>query len=132
MTAGLRLLLLVTLMAVVSACMPTRQSIRQAQQDVHELQDTRLSCDLPDHCALDSNLYRLGRRALDKSTTDAPYHELLLLENGQDALIARINLIRAARERIDVQSYIYAEDDAGFLILQELLAAARRGAQAGS
>lgn len=127
MTAGLRLLLLVTLMAGVSACMPTRQSIRQAQQDVRELQDTRLSCDLPDHCALDSDLYRLGRRALDKSTTEAPYHELLLLENGQDALIARINLIRAARERIDVQSYIYAEDDAGFLILQELLAAARRG-----
>src|SRR5690606_34108982 len=48
-------------------------------------------------------------------------------ESGLDALLARIALIRAARERIDVQSFIYAQDDSGFFVLQELLAAARRG-----
>src|SRR5690606_14627406 len=42
-------------------------------------------------------------------------------------LLARINLIRSARKSIELQSFIYAEDDAGFLVLDELLAAARRG-----
>jgi phosphatidylserine/phosphatidylglycerophosphate/cardiolipin synthase-like enzyme len=44
-------------------------------------------------------------------------------------MLARINLIRAATTRIDLQTYIFDEDDAGQLVLAELLAAARRGVQ---
>jgi hypothetical protein len=44
-------------------------------------------------------------------------------------MLARINLIRAATTRIDLQTYIFDEDDAGQLVLDELLAAARRGVQ---
>jgi len=51
----------------------------------------------------------------------------LLLDYGQDALLARLNLIRSARQSIDLQTYIFDEDDAGHLILEELLTAARRG-----
>ncbi len=120
-------LLLCLLSLSLGACMPSRQTIRSAQQDVEALRDTRLSCNLPDHCARASELYELGSQAWSESTPETPQHHLILLENGQDALIARINLIRAARTRLDVQSYIFAEDDAGFLVLQELLAAARRG-----
>lgn len=124
MNAMLRLGLLLLLGGALGACMPSRQTIREAHLDVLELQDTRLTCNLPDHCARASGLYAL---ATPSAEPDAPQHRLVLLENGQDALLARINLIRAARERIDVQSYIYAQDDAGFMVLEELLAAARRG-----
>jgi phosphatidylserine/phosphatidylglycerophosphate/cardiolipin synthase-like enzyme len=54
-------------------------------------------------------------------------HRVLLLDAGGDALLARVNLLRSARARIDLQTYIFDEDDAGQLVLQELLAAARRG-----
>ena len=120
-------LLILAMTGLLVACMPSRKTIRTAQQQVHALQDRTLDCDLPDHCGQPSALYNLGYQALAQSSPQAPSHRLVLLENGQDALLARINLIRAARQRLDVQSYIYAEDDAGFLVLHELLAAARRG-----
>lgn len=57
----------------------------------------------------------------------APQHYALILDYGQDALLARLDLIRGAQRSIDVQTYIFDEDDAGHLILDELLTAARRG-----
>ncbi len=54
-------------------------------------------------------------------------HYALILDYGQDALLARLNLIRGATRSIDIQTYIFDEDDAGHLILDELLIAARRG-----
>lgn len=54
-------------------------------------------------------------------------HYALILDYGQDALLARLDLIRGAQRSIDVQTYIFDEDDAGHLVLDELLAAARRG-----
>ena len=56
-----------------------------------------------------------------------PQHYALILDYGQDALLARLDLIRGATRSIDVQTYIFDEDDAGHLILDELLIAARRG-----
>lgn len=56
-----------------------------------------------------------------------PQHYALMLDYGQDALLARLDLIRGATRSIDVQTYIFDEDDAGHLILDELLVAARRG-----
>ena len=56
-----------------------------------------------------------------------PLHYALILDYGQDALLARLDLIRGAQRSIDVQTYIFDEDDAGHLVLDELLAAARRG-----
>ena len=57
----------------------------------------------------------------------APQHYALILDYGQDALLARLDLIRGATRSIDVQTYIFDEDDAGHLVLDELLLAARRG-----
>lgn len=68
--------------------------------------------------------------AIDPTTAPAaasPQHYALILDYGQDALIARLDLIRGAQRGIDIQTYIYDEDDAGHLILDELLAAAKRG-----
>lgn len=56
-----------------------------------------------------------------------PQHYALILDYGQDALLARLDLIRGAQRAIDIQTYIFDEDDAGHLILDELLAAAKRG-----
>src|SRR3546814_9657877 len=42
-------------------------------------------------------------------------------------LLATLNLIRSAQRAIDLQTYIVDEDDAGHLVLDELLVAARRG-----
>ncbi len=122
-----RLFLLALLAVSLSACMPSRKDIRQARQDVRALQDTSTSCGLPDRCAEASALYDTAASALRDSQPEAPRHRVLLLESGEDALLARINLIRAAKRSLDVQSFIYAQDDAGFLVLNELLAAARRG-----
>lgn len=50
-----------------------------------------------------------------------------LLQSGEDAFLARIDLIRNAQRSIDLQSYIYQFDETGLALLNELLAAADRG-----
>ena len=50
-----------------------------------------------------------------------------LLEDGPAALAVRIALVRQARISIDVQYYIWLDDVAGRLLLDELAAAAARG-----
>lgn len=65
--------------------------------------------------------------ALGAKSVAGPPHYALILDYGQDALLARLDLIRGAQRSIDIQTYIYDEDDAGHLVLDELLAAARRG-----
>lgn len=61
------------------------------------------------------------------ASASTPQHYALILDYGQDALLARLDLIRGAQRAIDIQTYIFDEDDAGHLILDELLAAAKRG-----
>jgi hypothetical protein len=93
-----------------------------------DARDRVVACPRPaDTCASPSALRELGDRAIAASTPDAPRHYALLLDRGPDALLARVNLIRAARRSIDLQTYIFDEDDAGHLVLDELMAAARRG-----
>ena len=88
-----------------------------------------IDCSGPDACAQASPLHELGSRAFAQSTPQAPHHYALILDQGQDALLARINLIRSARQRIDLQTYIFDKDDSARMVLDELLAAARRGVQ---
>jgi cardiolipin synthase C len=54
-------------------------------------------------------------------------HEVAILETGQDALVARLHLIRSARESIDFQTFSWGDDDSSRLIYWEFVAAARRG-----
>ncbi|MGH8032439.1 MAG: phospholipase D family protein [Luteimonas sp.] len=92
-----------------------------------DARSTAVNCERADACAQPSALHDLGAQAYAQSTPAAPRHYALLLDYGQDALLARLNLIRSATRQIDVQTYIFDEDDAGHLLLDELLAAARRG-----
>jgi phosphatidylserine/phosphatidylglycerophosphate/cardiolipin synthase-like enzyme len=50
-----------------------------------------------------------------------------ILELGDDALLARIHLIRAARKSIDIQTFIWKDDPSSRFIFDELLKAAERG-----
>jgi phosphatidylserine/phosphatidylglycerophosphate/cardiolipin synthase-like enzyme len=88
---------------------------------------TQLTCDRADACAQPSSLHALADRARAESSASTPRHYALMLDRGADAMLARIDLIRSATRSIDLQTYIFEEDDAGRLVLDEQLAAARRG-----
>lgn len=78
-------------------------------------------------CAVDSPLLALGDAAYAESTPERPRHRVVLLDAGQDSLLARVHLIRAARHSIDLQTFHFERDDAGRVVLDELRAAAKRG-----
>jgi putative cardiolipin synthase len=88
---------------------------------------TQVDCTQADACALASPLRAMGERTLAESTAQAPRHRAVILDSGPDALLARIHLIRSARRSIDLQTYIFDEDDSAHLVLDELQAAAFRG-----
>ncbi|MFE0501078.1 phospholipase D family protein [Lysobacter soli] len=118
--------------AVLSLALGACASLSNAQRDaaterVVQARSTQVDCTQPDACAQRSPLRALAGRAFAQSTPDAPAHYALILDRGPDALLARVNLIRSATTAIDLQTYIFDEDDAGRLVLDELLAAARRG-----
>jgi len=113
-----------------AACTTLSPARRDAAAHIAvEARSTEVVCERADACATPSPLRELGERALARSTPSAPQHYALLLEYGQDALLARLDLIRGAQRTIDLQTYIFDEDDSGHLVLEELLAAARRGVQ---
>lgn len=125
-----RALLPVLLALSCGACATMSQGQRErATQIAAAARSTQTDCAAADHCAQASPLRDLGRKALLASGPDAPRHYALILDRGPPALLARINLLRSARSKIDLQTYIFDEDDAGRLVLDELLAAARRGVQ---
>lgn len=86
-----------------------------------------LTCAGANACARVSEVHELGSRALADSTPSVPHHYTVLLDRGTDALLARIDLIRSATKSIDLQTYIFDEDDSGRFVLDELITAARRG-----
>lgn len=128
---NLRLPLLLCLLLLASGCATISPEQRRAAFDaVEAAHAVAPSCTDPADAAcqpVDSPLLALGEQALAASAPGAPRHHVTLLERGQDALVARLHLIRAARASIELQSFIYDTDDSGLLVLEELLAAARRG-----
>lgn len=64
---------------------------------------------------------------LDLADAEPHAHHLMLLNIGDDALMARIHLIRAATESIDIQTFIWKDDEVTRLLFEECLRAARRG-----
>ena len=114
----------------LSACASLSPAQReQSARIVSAARPTTVECTALDKCAQPSPLRDLAARALAESTPERPRHYAVIIDRGPDAMLARINLIRAATTRIDLQTYSFDEDDAGQLVLDELLAAARRGVQ---
>lgn len=113
---------LLLLMLVVGGCADHRRLIREAGELVEQTRPLDTTCSRIDRCAIDSPLVADA----DARTRDGG-HGVILLSDAEAALVARLHLIRAARESIELQTFIFADDDVGLLMLGELLAAARRG-----
>ena len=127
---GLSRGLVVLLALLCSACAGLSNAQRdRAASIAGAARSDVIDCSAARACALPSPLHDLGARAMADSTPQAPRHYVLILDQGSDALLARIHLIRSAQSSIDLQTYIFDKDDSARLVLDELLAAARRGVQ---
>jgi putative cardiolipin synthase len=114
---------------LLQGCTLSQARIRRADAVVTASIDRQADCDRADHCAVPSPLLQAAQQAIAESTPQKPVHVVTLLNDSEPAMAARINLIRAAQHSIDVQTYIWDHDDAGQLVLNELVQAARRGVQ---
>ncbi len=119
--------LLLALALALQGCTVPRQQIRRAEAIVAATTLPSLGCDRADHCAAPSAVLQAADLALASSAAGKPQHVVTLLADSEDALAARIHLIQAARRSIDVQTYIWDQDDVGQLVLDQLVQAARRG-----
>ena len=131
MRAWTRPLLAALLALAASACSTLSPQLREQAAAVAVAgRDAQLDCERADRCAAPSPLRELAGEAFAE-TASAPdgrtRHRALILDEGGEALLARINLMRSATRRIDLQTYIFDKDDSARLVLDELLAAARRG-----
>ncbi len=105
----------------------SNQQRERAQGIAVAARSTVIDCDRPDRCALDSPLRALGGQAIAESTAQLPRHYATIVDEGELALVARLNLIRSATRSVDLQTYIFDTDDSARMVIDELLAAARRG-----
>ena len=69
----------------------------------------------------------LGQALLPLTERHPGRSGIVSLADGRDALAARVLLTRAAQVSVDVQYYIWQADTTGWLLLDELRAAAGRG-----
>jgi phosphatidylserine/phosphatidylglycerophosphate/cardiolipin synthase-like enzyme len=92
--------------------------------------DTMLVCDDPAEpgCAVPTPFDEL-LETTSKTPEGITPHYVNLLNIGNDALLIRIHLIRAARKSIYIQQFIWVADESGSYIFWELVKAARRGVE---
>lgn len=129
MRSLLRYLMLATVL-LASGCAGLSGAQRgQAAAIAAAARQVTLDCDQPDRCARPSPLRALGGTAISQSTPQAPRHYATLLDHGEEALVARLNLIHSATRSIDLQTYIFDKDDSARMVMDALLDAARRGVQ---
>jgi phosphatidylserine/phosphatidylglycerophosphate/cardiolipin synthase-like enzyme len=125
--AVVRAIALLSTLLLATACGLNRPLARQADALVAQTRPTALKCAREDRCAIDSPYRQLVENARASSTPQTPVHYVNVLEHGEDSLLLRVHLIRAAQKSIDIQTFIWAEDASGWLMLDELIAAAQRG-----
>ncbi|HSD00129.1 MAG TPA: phospholipase D family protein, partial [Casimicrobiaceae bacterium] len=70
---------------------------------------------------------RLGQALVKQSAEHPGQSAFRIVPYGIEGLLLRSQLIRAAQRSVDIQYYIFAEDDTGKLLQQSLLEAADRG-----
>jgi phosphatidylserine/phosphatidylglycerophosphate/cardiolipin synthase-like enzyme len=118
---GIALALLVSL--ALGGCSLSAKKVEEVDRRVEQHQEYGIDCQFgTDRCALPSPLLELGQ-----ADAKSGRHHVTLVEFGEDSLKLRLNLVRAARDRIDVQNFILRKDVTGELFLNALLEAARRG-----
>lgn len=119
-----RIVAIVALALIAGGCSLSRERVRRADAVIEQLRDHELSCTQADHCAARSPYHELYEESLRAA---GPQHFVTLLDHGADSLALRLHLVRSARKSIEVQTFIFSADDSGYLFLDELIKAARRG-----
>lgn len=66
-------------------------------------------------------------KAMQTGADPATGNKVAILDQGDDALLLRIHLIRSATRSIRIQTFIWDNDETGRLFMYELLEAAKRG-----
>ena len=117
--------LLALLLASCASLSPQQRN--HAEHIAQAARSTQVDCTRSDACALASPVLQMAQATRAASTPQAPQHRALILDDAPNALLLRVHLIRSAQHSIDLQTYIFDEDDAAQLILDELQAAAFRG-----
>ena len=113
------------LMLALGACASLPESKhREAGAFAGSLQDTANACQVASGCGLDSPLRDL---AYTTAAGGGGKHEVILLDQGNDALLIRLHMIESARHSVELQVFIYDLDETGTLVLDALVRAAQRG-----
>jgi putative cardiolipin synthase len=112
------------LCGLLIGCQIDRQTLRQAESVTALKKDATLTCPIDDATACAQSTVFSKLYATSQMTGN---NQMLILDHGEESLLARINLIRAAQDSIDIQTFIWNNDEAGHWVLAELIRAARRG-----
>jgi cardiolipin synthase C len=108
------------ILLVFSACIAS--PIKIGQSPTNEL--SKIDSFIVDATPIASLYHDLADKAWNASLSK---HYVTMLNTGDDALLTRLHLIRTARSSIDLQVFIWVDDDIGGLLFDELLKAAQRG-----
>jgi len=76
---------------------------------------------------IESEFHDYAAKAWENMETGGTAEYVSILELGDDALLARIHLIRSARKSIDIQTFIWKDDPTSRFVFDELVKAAERG-----
>jgi phosphatidylserine/phosphatidylglycerophosphate/cardiolipin synthase-like enzyme len=112
----------------LAGCVPAQVPVGWESPDIRfDPDDTLICSDLDEtNCATPTPFRALMDEAAVGSENET-VHYVNLLDIGEEALLLRLHLIRAARNSIYIQQYIWSADTSGLLIFRELVKAARRG-----
>ena len=98
----------------------------QLEQDI-PYQENFTKHDLTLTQPITSQLQDLATELVSENGENGFRHYAGVVEIGEDALLARLHLIASAQSAIDIQTFIWIDDEVGRLLYEELLKAARRG-----
>ncbi|MCA8981969.1 MAG: phospholipase D family protein [Planctomycetes bacterium] len=118
---------ILVLVLTLAACAAPRVDHAAVDRAVEQLQARKFAAGVVDEGVQPSAYLDRARARMDGALLGEPAHEVAILETGQDALVARLHLIRSARESIDFQTFSWGDDDSSRAIYWEFVAAARRG-----
>lgn len=78
---------------------------------------------------LTSPLLGLASSVAEKNSNavTGSHHEVLLLDDGFESFVLRVHLVRSAKKTIDVQTFIWADEETSHYFANELIEASRRG-----
>ncbi|TDR23640.1 phospholipase D family protein [Marinicella litoralis] len=109
---------------LLGGCGINQETIRQVEHAVELKKDNSRTCgaEVKNRCAISTPFASYYDAAIELQK-----NHMLLLDHGENSLMARLNLIKAAQSTIEIQTFIWVNDEAGHLMLKELLAAAKRG-----